>query len=131
MSTNHIQLAYTIALDVKPFANARVAALLVCKNRVIAVGTNWSKTHPVAQRFQKNKKALYPHAEVVCLHNAQKRGFSDWSRATLYIARAKKINGVHVPGLSKPCFGCLQAVDFYGVGKISWTKDYDLRVQYE
>ena len=120
---NFLESAYNIALDVEPFANARIAAILVHRNRIISIGTNWSKTHPIALKFQKNKKATYPHAEVVCLHNAHKRGFDQWAKATLFIARVRKIDGKIVQGNCRPCHGCFSAIEHFGVGKIVWTGD--------
>lgn len=122
-----LNYAYILARDVSPFAGARVAAILVYKNKIISIGVNSSKSHPITRLFGKNRRAIYPHAEVNCLHNADRRGFNQWHKAQLYVARAKKVKGIDVFGLSKPCPGCCKAIEHYGIGRVFWTADYEFK----
>ncbi len=99
-----------------------MAAIIVIKRKVISIGLNSGKTHPIATKYARDyKKDLLttPHAEVRAIHSASKIiDLSDFRKATLYIARAKKDckNGPDVCGLAKPCNGCERAIEAFGSG---------------
>lgn len=114
--------ALKIAEDVEKFGNSRHAALLVYKNSVVSYGTNYNpKTHPLAKIFGKNKHAIFPHAELSVIISAKKRGFNDWERSTLYIARVIQDKKVFIPALSAPCEGCWKAIEHYNIKRLCWT----------
>ena len=97
-------------------AKAKVAALVAFRNRVITVGHNQAKTHPIAKRFGRNPAACFLHAEVDALYKASR--LIDTTNCELYVARTWK-NGS--PAMAKPCSGCMKAIDFFGVSMVYYT----------
>lgn len=119
-----LKLTQKLAEDTPKFANARLGAILAVRGKVIAFGTNNSpKTHPLARLFGKNPYATHPHAELNAIMNAERRGFEDWHKATLYIARVVILNAEYQLALARPCEGCWRAIDHYGIGNVVWTID--------
>lgn len=121
-----------VAQALEPVANARVAAFLVYKRDVIAVGYNKDKTHPFQKRHSKNNLALYLHAETDCINNAL-RYYSDEevSKSSLYILRVKHSDDDHIAfirGLAKPCEGCQKCIKRYGIKKVYYSTEegYDI-----
>lgn len=119
-----LNLLYTIARDSEPVASARLAAAIVLKNKIIAIGTNGKKTHPLQAKYSKNDDAIFIHAEIAAISNALKLvSRDDLKRATLYICRAKRTheNQNWIQGLSKPCKGCTQAIAAFDIGKVIFS----------
>lgn len=114
-----------VAIANEPVSRSRVAALLVHRNELIAVGYNKMKSHPMAKRFQKHEEALYLHAEVDCIKNALRVVDVDYlPKCTMYVLRVKhpdNSNKKFVRGLAKPCSGCNMAIDTFGIKKVYFT----------
>lgn len=127
----HLDLLEKIAIDVCPVANSRHSAALVYKNQIISIGVNRSKTHPFQKRFQKNKDAIYLHAEVDAIKNALRNIDLDiLSKCTLYCCRVKHDdNNKLVWGISKPCKGCMEAISTFNISKVYFT-DEGNRINY-
>ena len=105
---------------------ARVSAMIVIKNKPIALCTNQRKTHPFQATYGKNKDAIFLHAEVSAIKNALKQvSIDDLRKATLYVARAKKANNQprskDIQGMAKPCTGCLLCIIDFGVKRVVYT----------
>jgi deoxycytidylate deaminase len=49
---------------------ARLAAALVYRNEIIAMGTNKNKTHPFQKKYASNADAIFLHAEIDAICNA-------------------------------------------------------------
>jgi deoxycytidylate deaminase len=119
---------FMIAQDVVPVSRARIVAALVYKNKIVSVGVNEMKTHPMAAKFSKHPEAKYLHAEISAIRNCINRhGVEIIKKSTLYIARAKHIENAitdeFVWGLAKPCSGCEQAILEFGIKKVIYTTD--------
>ena len=116
-----------VAIAVEPASRQRMAAVLVHKNDVVAIGYNKMKTHPIAKRFQKHEEAIYLHAEIDCIKNALRVVDVDFlSKCTMYVLRLKRPENDHnkfVHGMAKPCCGCELAVDQFGIKKVYYTTD--------
>lgn len=116
-----------VAIAAEPVRRSRLAAMLVYKNDVIAVGYNKMKTHPMARRFQKHEEAIYLHAEVDCIKNALRVIEPELlQKCTMYILRVKRPEDnpkVFVRALSKPCSGCHHAIEQFGIKKVYYTTD--------
>lgn len=122
----HIDMLRLIALDSEPFSNARVAAMIVYKNRVISIGTNSSKSHPFAERFKKKHGAIYLHAETAAILKAIRiLGEENLKRATIIVARVKGMTNQTgmLFGIAKPCGGCSKCIEEYGIRKVIYTED--------
>lgn len=100
----------------------RMAASIVDKRgRVISIGFNSTKTNPLAKRY--NPLSGYLHAEMAAILKARREGFTDWGRATLYVARAKRTgyNGPWSTGLACPCRGCARLISDFNIGTVEHT----------
>ena len=109
-------------------ASAKVAAILVVKNREISTGRNSYKTHPLAAKFGKNDEAICIHAELEAILKADKKiEGPDFGQATLYVCRVKSKSqderNTLIWGNSCPCEGCTGAIAYYGVGRVVYSLD--------
>jgi len=107
-------LLYKIAEALEPSGNQRMAACIVKKKRLVSIGFNKNKTHPLMAKFCKHKKAIYLHAEIDAIINAKE----DIRGATMYVLRVRRAGE---RGLAKPCPGCAKAIKFFGIKKVYHT----------
>lgn len=110
-----------------PSYNAKVAAAIVRNNKIVAIGINSMKSHPMAARFSKNDQAIFLHAEVAAIKNALREvEVEDLEKMELYICRVKKpkpFSKKWVWGLAKPCIGCQRAIAEFGLKRVVYTTD--------
>lgn len=100
---------------------ARLGAILTIGNRVVAMGQNMYKSHPLQKRFGKNADAIFLHAEINCIVNfLRNNSEEDLQRATLYVGRAYGDN-MEMVGTAKPCPGCMSAIEHYGIKRVVHT----------
>lgn len=126
MQIKFMRQAIQIAKQNPGFGNARIGAVLVCKNKVVTTADNNNrKSHPIMQEYGRNADAIYPHAEIALLLNAERLGFETWHKATIYIARIATFHNIELPANVKPCEGCFKAIRYYGVEKVFWTFSED------
>ncbi len=100
---------------------ARIGALLVVGNRVVSMGQNMLKSHPLQKRYGKNPEAIFQHAEINCIVNfLRKFSLDDLKKSTMYVGR---VSGTHMHdvGLAKPCSGCAHAIHQFGIRKVIHT----------
>lgn len=122
-----ISILKKITQDIDCVGNQTLAACIVKKNKIAAFGNNKNKTHPLQSKFTKHPQALYLHAEIDAIKNTIKRYGVDYLvGSTLYVARTKK-NGSE--GLAKPCKGCMQAIESFGIAEVVYTSDLEGRYQ--
>jgi tRNA(Arg) A34 adenosine deaminase TadA len=123
----HLDVLSKIADALEPVSNASIAAAVVYKNSVVAVGINQRKSHPFAAQFRKNEHAIYLHAETDAIKNALKHiSVEELSKASLYIARTKQVSSTddtRIWGLAKPCEGCQKAIATFGIRNVYYTCD--------
>lgn len=116
-----------VAIASEPAARQRMAALLVYKNEVIAVGYNKMKSHPFQRKYAKHEQAIYLHAEIDCIKNALRIvDESVIAKSTMYILRMKRPDDnprLFIRGMSKPCCGCERALAQFDVKKVYYTTD--------
>lgn len=124
ITKRHINLAYNEALHHEGMSSAKVVALITFKNRVISIGYNSEKTHPLQGQYQKNQHAIHIHAEIDAIRKAASILTPEqFTKSTMIIMRVKK-NGHW--GLSKPCvgiknLGCNAAIKAFGIGKVYYS----------
>jgi len=115
------------AIDNEGASNAKLAAAVVLKNKVISTGRNQLKSHPFAAEYGKNSDAIYLHAEANAIVNSLNHvSKHDLSKATLYIYRVKRPHGhlnKWVSGLAKPCTGCMRAIVEFNFKRVVYTTD--------
>lgn len=123
----YINKALIHASSSESVASSRVSAVLVLKNRIISVGTNQRKSHPLQAMYGKNKDSIFLHAEIDCINNALRRGITESNlyKSTIYIARARYIhNEFDSPltwGMAKSCVGCSRALNDYNIKRVVYT----------
>jgi len=110
-----------------PNPQEKLAAAIVYRNRIISVGLNSMKSHPMAAKYGKNQHAIFLHAEVAAIKNALREiGVDDFSKCDIYITRVKKekpFTKKFVWGLAKPCAGCERAIAEFGLKRVIYTCD--------
>lgn len=110
-----------------PAQREKLAAAVVCRNRIISIGINSMKSHPMAAKYGKNEHAVYLHAEVAAIKNALREiDVDDFSKCDIYITRVKKeapFTKKFVWGLAKPCVGCERAIAEFGFKRTIYTCD--------
>lgn len=110
-----------------PAQREKLAAAIVSRNKIISVGMNSMKSHPMAAKYGKNEHAIYLHAEVAAIKNALREvEVDDLSKCELYITRVKKekpFTNKFVWGLAKPCPGCERAIAEFGLKRVIYTCD--------
>jgi deoxycytidylate deaminase len=104
---------------------AKLAAAIVIKNEIVAIGLNRKKSHPFQVQFQANDKQIYLHAENDAINRALKYISRDeMKKSSLYIARVKFIDNKTKQVIwaeSKPCIGCQKAIKLYGISNVIHT----------
>lgn len=108
-----------IADKMEAVDGSKHAAAVVIRNRVVGLGTNIRKTHPISYKYGKNKEAIYLHAETHAIKNALRTiSLKEMKRATLYVARVDRNSEM---AMSKPCEGCERCIKDYGIKHVIYT----------
>ncbi len=119
-----IESLFTIAteLNTKELGiRTRMVAAVLRRGKVISIGHNSKKSHPMQSKFSKNQHAIYLHAEIDAIKNAIRSvGVDNISGVDIVIVRAKtdNINKVFTHGNSKPCSGCMRAIAHFDLNEI-------------
>jgi len=110
-----------------PNPQEKFAAAVVYRNKIVSVGMNSMKSHPMAAKYGKNEHAIFLHAEVAAIKNALRElDVDDFSKCDIYITRVKKekpFTKKFVWGLAKPCPGCERAIAEFGFRRTIYTCD--------
>ena len=126
-----IKILDKVAESIDPVSGARLAAAVVYRNDIIAIGTNRKKTHPFQRRFAKHEMAVYLHAEIDAIKNALRHlSLTELSKSKLYISRMRYADSEPKPtrdklmrGLAKPCEGCMRAIATFDIKHVCFTSD--------
>lgn len=104
-----------------------MAAGVVYKRHLIATGTNQPKTHPLMMSEGYREDQLFRHAEVDAILNALRLITAEQlKQCELHVVRVKRpynASKTWVHGLAKPCKGCTNVIQNYGITKVYWTED--------
>ena len=104
-----------------------MAAGIVYKRHLIATGVNQPKTHPLMLTQGYRNDQRFRHAEVDAIQSALRLVTADQlKRCELHIVRVKRPytwSKTWVHGLAKPCEGCANVIENYGITKVFWTED--------
>jgi len=104
-----------------------MAAGIVYKRHLIATGVNQPKTHPLMLTQGYRNDQRFRHAEVDAIQSALRLVTADQlKRCELHIVRVKRPytwSKTWVHGLAKPCSGCTNVIEKYGIKKVFWTED--------
>ena len=107
--------------------NHHICAALVHKHKeIISIGYARRKSHPLQARFGADEYKIYLHAEVDALIKGLRLGYKPSKKYTqVYIARTKKpFSGAEnwIPGLGKPCPGCISFIDHCNISQVFYTR---------
>ncbi len=135
METKILAQMVKLALEKKDNSSRVLhAAAVVYKGRIISIATNGHKSHPIQKMYGRNRsdnpnggeravcachntKAIYLHAEVHAMIKAYAQiSESKFKRCSLYVIRVNRESGDLM--FSKPCDGCMDAIDEFGINKI-------------
>lgn len=121
------EIAFASAKCVESIAGARIAAIIVYKNRIKAFGFNQRKTHPFQAEYSRRHDAIYLHAEVDTIKNFLREcDVDDLAKCTLYVVRAKYSDDAKsrmIMGMAKPCSGCRRAISTFKIGRVVYSTD--------
>lgn len=97
-----------------------MAAIIAKRKKILSIGFNSRKTHPMMQKFTDNHLKISLHAEIDALKNALKiYSREEIKGSEIYVARIMK-NGCS--GVAKPCSSCQLALNDYGIVGVYWTE---------
>lgn len=119
------------AQKLQPVAGAKIFASLYIGNRLFTIGFNQLKTDNFSKEYSRNDDDIYIHAEkcaIKRLHNILNRDEIISSKTILFVARAKSPypeSKFFIPGIAKPCDGCMQAIDEFKIKRVYYTLDDD------
>jgi len=104
-----------------------MAAGIVYRKHLIATGVNQPKTHPLMLGDGYREDQRFRHAEVDAIQSALRLITAEQlKRCELHIVRVKRpctASKRWVYGLAKPCAGCTNIIENYGIKKVFWTED--------
>ena len=121
-----LKYLHEVASTIPKVGRGRLAAAVVYKREIVAVGINQYKTHPLQKQYAKNPDSICLHAEVHAISRATKvLNQSELGLSTIYIARSKVGPGrSDVFGLARPCPGCFSCILAFGIRKVCYTNNY-------
>jgi len=106
--------------------NARVAAAVVYKRKLVAIGTNNGRSDPWQLRFSSGPDNIWLHAEIQAIKRAHTRlGAKKLAKSSLYVCRLIESpdKKTFSRALAKPCKGCQSAIDTFGLRRVTYTYD--------
>lgn len=117
----HFSKARKVA-SVSDFSKIHVGCVAVYHGKIIGVGCNTNKTHPVQKYYNQfcgSSESYLPklHAEINCLNQIKNLDIN-FSKVRLYIYRIRKDQPF---GMSRPCPSCMAAIKDLGIREIYYT----------
>lgn len=107
-----INILAKIASDLDhTFVRSKHAAALVVKNKIISIGVNKEKTHPIQRKYSRDECLNWTHAEIDCLKNVD----IDIRKSTLYVVRSNTGNDLLE---SCPCEGCMGMIEDSNIKRV-------------
>lgn len=104
-------IALELAFEVDSDMEHQLCALVVNKNRVLAVGYNHRKTHPMSTGTPMQQLHAEMHAVLQCAPE-------DLDGIDLVVARGRPSR---TPGMAKPCGVCQNILRRFGVKRVFYT----------
>jgi tRNA(Arg) A34 adenosine deaminase TadA len=100
------------------YGRFRLGAIIAKRRSFLSSGTNSKKTHPLQLKFASRPHLqAWTHAEISALSKARA---GDLLGASAYVAR---ITQDGCSANSRPCRGCLAALQHYGLKRMYYFKD--------
>ncbi len=96
-------------------------AVIFQRNKILSIGQNSFKTHPVAKKYGHRNNVLHAEVAVIVRH-----GLDDCSGLNLAVLRINRKNEL---AISKPCECCQSVIDSIGFKKVFYTDKFGNWVQ--
>ena len=128
MNDRIIQMLTRLAVESGGFEKrVPMAAGIVYKRQLVATGVNQPKTHPLMMTQGYREDQRHMHAEVDAIRNALRLITPEQlKQCELHVVRVKRLyiaSKEWVHGLAKPCPGCANVIEKYGIKQVYWTED--------
>lgn len=107
----------------------KMAAVIAKGRKIIGIGYNSRKTHPLMLKFAEadNELKTCLHAEIDAIRQALRQyDEEELQGASIYIARVLK-NGE--TAMAKPCNVCQKALEAYGICAVYWTDNENMPLE--
>lgn len=106
------------------FRKTNLGCVVVYKNKVVSVGYNSQKTHPVQKKYNvfrgiPSNNLGKVHAETKALSMLLEADL-DWNNVTVYTYREHKDGSL---AMARPCNSCMQLMKNLGIRKICYSTD--------
>lgn len=112
-----MNLTYKVA-QTSDYRRFRMGAIIARKNKILSVGTNSKKSHPIQAKFScRPFNHAWRHCEV---HAISLCKAGDLIGSDIYVGR---ILANDEWAASKPCSGCLKALIHYGIKGMYFFQD--------
>ena len=128
-----MEFLYRQAVDHYGCSGFKMVSAIVIKGKIISVGVNQKKTHPIQEIYGKNKDSIFLHSEIASIARSLNHlDKSDLSKSNLYTFRVKRPNNKSkrwVSGLAKPCIGCRRALIEFEIPRIIFSTEDNRKMQ--
>lgn len=112
-----------IAETVAPVRRTRLAAAIYHKKKLVSIGVNEWKTHPLQAHYNVHDGSAPIHAEMSAIVRALKTlPVSDLRECELVVVRLLRNDQ---RALSKPCAACSAAIKAFGIKAVYFTTNND------
>lgn len=106
------------------YPKRKIGCIVTYKNKVISVGYNCTKSHPLQAKYAKYRGIVTPmpvslHAEMAALLKVKDMDI-DWKRVSVYIFRTHKDGSL---ANCRPCNACMSLIKELGIKNIYYTND--------
>lgn len=110
------------------FPKIKIGCVAIYKNKVISIGYNSIKTHPLQKKYNKYRKFSDGgnvinhtlHAEVHCLNQIMDSEIN-MGKVSLFIFRIS--SNICSVGMCRPCQACMRLIKNMGIKNIYYTTD--------
>lgn len=107
------------------FDDYKIGAVVVYKGKVISIGRNMVKTHPLQSKYDGYRLdpkyiPVSTHAETNALSKIIERDDIVWSKCSIYIYREVRNGQV---AMARPCNSCMQLMKDLGIINVYYTTD--------
>lgn len=114
--------------SISDFKQVHIGCVAVYKGKIIGIGCNTNKTHPIQKKYNKYRDVqgccnpnLYNapkmHAEINCLNQIRHLDIN-FSKVKLYIYRQRKDREFSI---ARPCDSCMRAIKSMNIHEIYFT----------
>lgn len=124
-----LDLAKSVAL-LSDFKRTRVGSIITIQGKVVARGSNSSKTHPLQKKQNYNRIDVHEddrhntHSETAAINNAKD---IDLSKAEIYVYNIA-VDGAQK--MARPCAGCMDLIKQKGIKTIHYSTPDGFATEY-